>query len=122
MPVPEPSRFPKRVLKRYAELLLRYVYQHGGRERYVPIAEIEEALGLETDLLLEICRTRLLGEIHVMDRLPEELEESFEARTAIERHWLRLCYAAPHVRIRPEAVRLTEAELLPLRKKRKARR
>jgi hypothetical protein len=117
MPVHEPSRFPKRVLERYADLLLHHVYQHGGRKRYVPIAEIEDALGLEAELILDICRTRLLGEIHVTDRLRAELEDCAEARTAIERHWLRICLAEPHVRIRPAAVRLTEQELLRLRKK-----
>jgi hypothetical protein len=117
VPVHEPSRFPKRVLERYADLLLHHVYQSGGRKRYVPIAEIEDALGLEPDLILDICRTRLLGEIQVADRLREELEESAEARTAVERHCLRVFLAEPHVRIRPGAVRLTEDELLRLRKK-----
>lgn len=118
MPVHEPTRFPKRVLERYADLLLRFVYQNGGRERYVPIGEIEDALGLEQELILDICKTRLLGEIHVTVRLREELEDSAEARTAIERHWLKLWLAEPHIRIRPGAVRLTEDELLRLRKKR----
>ena len=127
MSVHEPCRFPKRVLERYADLLLRYVYQHGGRERYVPIAEVEDALGLETELILDLCKTRLIGEIHVTDRLRAELEDCAEARTAIERHVLRVCLAEPHIRIRPGAVRLTEDELLRLRatratKKRKSRR
>lgn len=117
----EPSRFPKRVLERYADLLLRFVYQNGGRERYVPIAEIEDALGLETELILDICKTRLLGEIHVTDRLRAELEDSAEARTEIERHCLRIFLAEPHVRIRPGAVRLSEDELLRLKERRGTR-
>jgi len=121
MPVHEPYRFPKRVLKRYAELLLRHVYKSGGRERYVSVAEIEDALGLEPQLILEICRSRLRGEIQVAERLHEDLEDCAEARTAIERHWLRACLAEPHVRIRPPHVRLTEDELLSLGKKRGGR-
>jgi hypothetical protein len=119
MSVHETSRFPKRVLERYADVLLHHVYQGGGRKRYIPVSEIEDAVGLEADLILDIFRTRLLGEIHVTFRLREELAESAEARTAVERHWLRLLLAEPHVRIRPGAVRLTEEELLRLRKKKK---
>jgi hypothetical protein len=113
----EPERFPPGVLKRYAEIVLRHVYQSGGRERYVPVAQIEDALGLEEALILRLCRTRLLGEVHVADRLPKELEETFEARTPVERQVLRACFAEPHVRIRPPAVRLTEKELLKDRRK-----
>jgi len=121
MHVHQPSRFPKRALERYAELLLRHVYQSGGRDRYVPVAEIEDALGLEEHLILEICRTRLLGEVHVSCRLHAEIEESMDTRTPVERRWMTLCFAEPHVRIRPGAVRLTEAELLRLGKKKDGR-
>jgi hypothetical protein len=114
----EPKRFPKKALDRYAEILLRHVYQSGGRERYVPVATIEDALGLEAELILTLCRTRLLGEIHVADRLAAELEESYEAKTPLERQWLRAVYSEPHVRIRPGVVRLTEEELVKGRKKR----
>jgi len=113
----ESTRFPKKVLERYAELLLRHVYQCGGRERYVPLAAIEDALGLEAALILTLCRTRLLGEVHVADRLHAEIEESGEFRTPVERHLLRMWMAVPHVRIRPELVRLTPEELIRAGKK-----
>jgi len=113
----ESSRFPKRVRKRYAEILLREIHQRGGRERYVPVAELEETLGLEEALILELCRTRLLGEVQIADRLPADVEDSAECRTALEREWLRCLYSRPHVRIRPAAVRLTEEELLRGRKR-----
>ncbi len=126
MPFPESKRFPERALERYAEILLRHVYRSGGRERYVPVAAIEDALGLEQELILSLCRTRLLGEIHVADRLPAELEECVEARMPVERHWMKLCLSEPHVRIRPGAVRLTAEELMERgqrrARKRKARR
>jgi len=115
----EHARFPKRALARYAEILLRHVYQSGGRERYVPLTEIEDALGLEPELILRLCRTRLRGEVHVADRLPAELAESTEYRTPLEREWLQAVYSRPHVRIRPGPVRLTEEELLRGRKKRR---
>ena len=105
-------RSPKSALKRYAELILRRVYQCRGRNRYVPIAEIEDALGLEQALILHLCRTRLLTELHVADRPRAELEESLECRTPLERHIIREYDAEPHVRVRPDAVRLTEHELL----------
>lgn len=117
----EQKRFPKKALDRYAEILLRHVYQCGGRERYVPIAAIEDALGLEQELILNLCRTRLLGEVHVADRLHEELEDSVDCRTPFERRLMRLCFSEPHVRIRPGAVRLTEAELLKVERKRRKR-
>ncbi|MFQ5844157.1 MAG: hypothetical protein ACE5JG_04135 [Planctomycetota bacterium] len=117
----ESTRFPESALERYAEILLRHVYQSGGRERYVPVAGIEDALGLEHELILELCRTRLLGEVHVADRLPAELEESIECSTPLERQWIRDCLSQPHVRIRPGAVRLTEGELLQNRKKKRAK-
>ena len=114
-------RFPESALKRYAEIILRHVHQSGGRERYVPVAEIEDALGLEGDLILELCRTRLLGEIHVSCRPHAELEQSVEYRSPLERQWIRDCFSQPHVRIRPGRVRLTECELLKDRRKRKKR-
>jgi len=113
------TRFPKAALKRYAELVLRQVYQVGGRERYIPLTELEDTLGLERWRILELCRTRLLGEIHVSWRLPAEVEESFECRSPTERLLLRACASQAHVRIRPEHVRLSEEELLHKRKKRK---
>jgi len=119
MRFPESRHFPERALERYAEILLRHVYRCGGRERYVPVAAIEDALGLEEDLILALCRTRLLGEVHVADRLLAELEESAEGRTPVERHWMRICLSQPHVRIRPGAVRLTPEELMQCGRKRK---
>ncbi|MHC4954661.1 MAG: hypothetical protein ACYTGZ_12315 [Planctomycetota bacterium] len=118
----ESTRFPERVLKRYAELILRHVYQSGGRERYVRVAEIEDSLGLEQDLILTLCRTRLLGEVHVADRPPSELENDVDYCSPIERQLVRDLFSEPHVRIRPAAVRLTEGELLFRRKKRRKRR
>lgn len=117
----EPARFPKSALKRYAEILLRHVYQCGGRERYVSVAEIEDALGLEEEIILRLCRTRLLGEVHVAHRLPAELEESVECATPSERQWLRCIFSQPHVRIRHASVRLTEDELVKDPEKRKRR-
>jgi hypothetical protein len=110
--------FPGKIQKRYAELLLRFVYQRGGRERYVPISEIEDALGLEQAWIVWLCRTRLLGEVFVTNRLPADLEESLECRTPVECEYLRLFYSRPHVRVRSSALRLTEEELLSGRKKR----
>ena len=118
----EPTRFPKSVLNRYSEILLRHVYQSGGRERYVPVVEIEDALGLEEELILDLCRTRLRGEVHVADRPPAELEASVDFQTPLDRHWLRLCFSQPHVRIRPDCVRLTQKELLQDDKRKKRRR
>jgi len=115
------ARFPASALERYAELLLRHVYQRGGRERYVPVEEIEDALGLEQELILKLCRTRLLGEIQVADRLPEELEEGIEMHTPLERQFVRDYYSRPHLRIRPGPVRLTQEELVRARKKDKKR-
>jgi hypothetical protein len=115
----ENPRFPKSALNRYSELLLRHVYQTGGRERYVPVKEIEDALGLEFELIEELCRTRLLGEIQMNWRLPAELEESVEAHTPLEREWLRDHFSRLHLRIRPEPVRMTEEELLDACAKRK---
>jgi len=116
------ARFPARALARYAEILLRHVYQAGGRDRYVRVAEIEDALGLEADLILELCRTRLVGEIQIACRLPAEVRESIEYRTPLERQLIEDYCAQPHLRIRPEPVRLTEKELLKGRKKRKRKR
>ena len=118
----ENKRFPKSALKRYAEMVLRHVYQSGGRERYVPVSEIEDAIGLEEELIITLCRTRLMGEVHVADRAPVELLESAEYESALEQEIIRECFARPHVRIRPESVRLTSKELLPTKKKRKKRR
>ena len=122
MSLDESARFPKSALKRYAEIILRHIYQCGGRERYVPVAEIEDVLGLEQELILELCRTRLLGEVHVADRPLAELEEGAAYESALERHLIRDCFSQPHVRIRPGCVRLTEKELLQDGKKRKKRR
>jgi hypothetical protein len=113
------KRFPKSALDRYAELILRQVYQAGGRHRYVPVAELEDALGLERDLILGLCRTKLLGELHVADRITDELEDDAAFCSVIERQMIRTYFARPHVRIRPEAVRLTEDELVAGRRKRK---
>ncbi len=117
----ESARFPKSALKRYTEIILRHIYKCGGRERYVPVTDIEDALGLEQELILELCRTRLVGEVYVADRPHAELEESFELST-LERHLIRDCLTQPHVRIRPGCARLTEQELLKAGKKRKKRR
>ncbi len=117
----ELARFPKSALKRYAEIILRHIYQCGGRERYVPVTDIEDALGLEQELILELCRTRLVGEVYVAYRPHAELEESFEFST-LERHLIRDCLTQAHVRIRPGSVRLTERELLRSGKKKKKRR
>ena len=122
----ESTRFPKSALNRYSELLLRHVYARGGREHYIPVREIEEELGLEFELIDELCRKRLLGEIQLTWRLPAELEESVGAHTPLEREWLRDHFSRLHVRIRPEPVRMTEEELLDAgarrRRKRKKKR
>ena len=112
MSTQESERFPESALKRYAELLLRHVYQQGGRDRYVCVAVIEDALGLEAELILQLVRTRLRGEVQVAERLPAEIEDSIECHTPVERQWMRDFYSEPHLRIRPEPVRLTEEELL----------
>lgn len=117
----ESGRLPRRVLKRYADLVLRQIHQAGGRSRYVAVTEIEDALGLEQELVLELCRTRLRGEVHVAERPSAELEEGTEFHTALERVLIRACFAEPHVRIRPAASRLTEGELLAEARKKKQR-
>jgi hypothetical protein len=116
------TRFPKSALKRYAEIILRHVYQSGGRERYIPVLEMEDTLGLEQELILELCRTRLLGEIQIADRLPDELESGIECQTPFERELARDWFSRPHVRIRPALVRLTADELLREGRKRKGSR
>lgn len=118
------TRLPKSALKRYAEIILRQVYQAGGRERYVPVAELEDELGIEQWRILELCRDRLIGELHVSWRLPTEVEQSGECWGPAERLLWRSCFAQPHVRVRPDHVRLTEGELLrdgSKRKKKKKR-
>jgi hypothetical protein len=115
-------RIPKRALKRYADLILRQIYQSGGRERYVPVTELEDALGLEPSRILRLCRTQLLGEVHVASRLPVDAEESTESWSPAQRLWMRSFYSQPHVRIRPGNIRLTEEELLRERRKRKRKR
>ncbi|MDH3592998.1 MAG: hypothetical protein OER88_14020 [Planctomycetota bacterium] len=118
MSTPKSMRFPKRVLKRYAEVLLRHIYQCGGDRRFVAVADIEEALGLERALIVRLCRTRLRGEVCVAWRLAADIENSYDL-SALERHLLRCCYTEPHVRIRARAVRLTEGELVRPRKRAK---
>ena len=113
------KRIPKRALDRYAELLLRHLYQHGGRERYVPVTELEDALGIEPWRILALCRNRLLGEVHVSWRLPEEVERSTDCWSPAEKLVMRSWFPQPHIRIRPDAVRLTEDELVRARPKKK---
>ncbi|MHC4452211.1 MAG: hypothetical protein ACYS0E_19065 [Planctomycetota bacterium] len=116
------KRFPASARKRFADLVLRYVYQSGGRDRFVPLVEIEEELGLEPELILQICRTRLLGEIQIAERLPAELEESVEFHTPVERQLIRNYFAQPHLRVRPDLVRLTADELARRPKKKDKKR
>ena len=118
----ESTRFPKSALNRYSELLLRHVYQHGGRKRYVPVKEIEEELGLEFQLIVSLCQTRLLGEIQLTWRVPDEVAESVEGWTPLEQQWVRDCFSRAHLRIRPQPVRMSEEELLDAGKKRKRKR
>ena len=118
----ESTRFPKSAIKRYTEIILRHIYQCGGRERYVPVADLEDALGLEQELILELCRKQLVGEVYVADRPLAELEQSAAFESAFERHLIRDCFCQPHVRIRPGCARLTEQELLRAGKKRTKRR
>ena len=117
MRIHEFERFPRSALRRYTELLLRRIYQFGGRERYVRVADLEDALGLEEELILHLCRTRLLGEVHVADRVPAELADAMEYSSPLERHCVGACFSEAHVRIRPGAVRLTAKELLRKRRK-----
>jgi ATP sulfurylase len=112
------KRFPKRVLKRYADLILRFVYQSGGRDRYVLLDEVEHELGLEPHVILELCRTRLLGEIQISNRVPVAIEEHAEFRTPVERQLIWDWFERPHLRIRPEVVRLTADELVRVPKRR----
>lgn len=112
MPKKDSTRLSKRVRKRYAELLLRRIHQCGGRDRYVSVEELEDALGLEAELILRLCRTRLRGEVHVAERPPARLMEAEEFQTPVEQAWLRCLFTEPHVRIRPRATRLTEDELV----------
>ncbi len=126
MPKKTSKPFTKRVLKRYAEMLLRHIHQCGGRDRYVSVEEIEDALGLEAWLVLRLCRTHLRADVHVARRAPVRLADSGDFQSTLEREWMRCLVAEPHVRIRPCAVRLTEKELLrpkkrPRRSKRKSR-
>jgi len=116
------GRCPTSALKRHAEIVLREIHQRGGRSRFVPVAVLEEALGLEQDLILHFCRTKLLGEVLAADRLTEELEKSLGLHSPLERQWIRDCFSLPHVRIRPPVVRLTESGLLKKRKRSKGRR
>ncbi|MEE8107134.1 MAG: hypothetical protein V3T86_16490 [Planctomycetota bacterium] len=74
--------------------------------------ELEDALGLEPALIERLCRSRLLGEVHLAQRPPAELENDNEFRTAVERQCIRDWFARPHVRVRPDFVRLTEDELM----------
>ncbi|MHC4819937.1 MAG: hypothetical protein ACYTF8_18000 [Planctomycetota bacterium] len=115
----EKKRFRGRVLERFADLILRHVYQSGGRERYVPVREIEDELGLEPYLIVQLCRSHLLGEVQVAWRAPVELEESGEFQTPVERQVIRDCFAQPHLRIRPELARLTPEELVKRPKKKR---
>jgi len=118
----EQKRFPVSARKRFADLVLRHVYQCGGRDRFVPLLAIEEELGLEPELILELCRTRLLGEIQIAERLPVELEESIELQTPIERELVRSYFAQTHLRVRPDVVRLTADELARRPKKKHKKR
>ena len=118
----ELARFPKSVRKRYSELLLRHVYQCGGRERYIPVKEIEEELGLEFLVIVELCQKHLVGEIQLTWRVPAEVAESVEGWTPLERQWIRDSFSRMHLRIRPEPVRLTEEELLDADARRKRKR
>ena len=55
--------------------------------------------------------------------IKDETWKSF--RSALEKQWIRMCFTEPHVRVRPAAVRLTEAELVrgrPRERKRKRKR
>jgi len=113
------TRFPKRAQERFADVVLRQVYQSGGRDRYVPMRELEDALGLEPWRIIELCRTRLRGELHVSWRLPAEVEESVDCFSPVERLVLRACFPQPHVRVRSDAVRLTEEELLEVSRARR---
>ncbi len=50
--------FPPSVRERYADLLLRTIYQLGGRDRYVPFIELEDELGIEPEtqyMLIRLC-------------------------------------------------------------------
>lgn len=118
----EHKRFPVSARKRFAELVLRHVYQSGGRDRFVPLLEIEEELGLEPHLILQLCRTRLLSEIQIAWRLPAELEENVDFQTPVERELIRNYFARPHLRVRPDLVRLTADELAPHPKKKNKKR
>jgi len=117
----DPVRPPKRVRRRYADLLLRCIHQCGGRDRYVAVEELEDALGLEPELILKLCRTRLRGEVHVAQRPPARLEAAASFSCPLEREWARFFFAEPHVRVRPPATRRTEEELLHERRGRRRR-
>ena len=105
------KRFPKGARRRYADLILRHAYNHGGRDRYIPIREVEDALGLEFHVVWDLCEKKLTGEIQLAWRLNKEIEEHYEVTSPVERALLRRHAGEWHIRIRPDVTRWSEDEL-----------
>ena len=112
---------PSSVRERYADLLLRSVYQLGGRDRYVPFLQLEDELGIEPESLYELISEDLVAEVHFALRMPAALEDSLEFATELEKEQARQNFVQPHVRVRPEVARRTLDELAPEPERRKRR-
>lgn len=112
---------PTSVRERYADLLLRTIYQLGGRDRYVPFVELEDELGIEPETQYMLISEDLVAELHFALRMPAKLEASLEFATEMEKEDARESYSQPHVRVRPDVARRTIEELTPERSRRKRR-
>jgi hypothetical protein len=107
------EEMPTSVRERYADLLLRSVYQLGGRDHYVSFLQLEDKLGIEPEALYELTSEDLVAEVHFALRMPAALEDSLEFATELEKEQARQNFAQPHVRVRPEVSRRTLGELAP---------
>ena len=105
------KRIPKGARRRYAQLILRHAYNAGGRDRYIPIREVEHVLGLEFEIIYDICERKLLSEVQLSWRLSDEIADSYEVSSPLERALLRRHIGEWHLRIRPAAVRWADDEL-----------
>ena len=112
---------PTSVRVRYADLLLRSVYQLGGRDHYVSFLQLEDKLGIEPEALYELISEDLVAEVHFALRMPAALEDSLEFATELEKEQARQNFSQPHVRVRPEVSRRSPEELAPEQQRRKRR-
>jgi hypothetical protein len=107
------EEMPTSVRERYADLVLRSIYQFGGRGSYVPFQHLEDELGIEPDVLYELITEDLVAEVHFALRIPAALEDSPEFATELEKEQARQNFVQPHVRVRPDVTRRTPEELAP---------